>query len=419
MESFIETVTSPFASLANAITEIKKRNQLRSPGAWENLHREIKGTLPTIHMIDGAKFDITSVLSPAFQVTHSFSWGSAQYPSNYSFGAGYQGSKYLLHGQVDHDGNLQARANFFWKPPGKLQLPHLEPHAHLDSQTDPNLPAGVKEETPAAPAAANPNEPAAPPVPPPSIRPSNSTKIQAQLSKTPGQSMIQFEQDMVGETMALNFKAMNPNPFDAPSRGFSAAKGGQSAPTTLTGTFSAAYLQSITKSWALGGEMVVQRADADTAEQVLTLAARWSPPAEPLPSPSSLPAGMPSPYMPINPVDPTQVFTTSYSPSTGIIHSSYWRRLNQRLEVATEVQMLIVPGGPRTESRREGIATAGFKLDTIFATIRGALDTTGRVSAVVEERIAPGLSFQICGEIDYSKVPGGQGRVGLGFTLEA
>ena len=56
-----------------------------------------QGTLPTVHMIDGAKFDITSVMSPNFQVTHSFGWGSANYPPTYHFGAGYQGGKVCFH----------------------------------------------------------------------------------------------------------------------------------------------------------------------------------------------------------------------------------------------------------------------------------------------------------------------------------
>ena len=42
-----------------------------------------------------------------------------------------------------------------------------------------------------------------------------------------------------------------------------------------------------------------------------------------------------------------------------------------------------------------------------------------RISTVLEEKIAPGLSFQITGEMDYSKGQGGQGKVGVGFTLEA
>jgi mitochondrial import receptor subunit TOM40 len=299
--------------------------------------------------------------------------------------------QYLLHGQIDHEGSLQGRANFFWAPPGKSELPHLEPHAHLDSQTDPNLPAGQKEEKSGASA----NEPQQPPAPPPSIRPSNSTKIQAQFTKTPGQSMIQFEQEVVGETMSFNAKAINPNPFDAAPRGTPGAKGSSDTASALTGIFSLAYLQSVTKSMAVGAELMLQRPTPDISEPALTFAARWSPPAAPLPAPSSLPPGFPSPYMPINPADSTQAFTTTYSPSTGIIHSSYWRRLNQRLEVATEVQLLVVPAGPRAEARREGVASAGFKLDTVYATIRGGVDTTGRVSAAVEERMAPGLSFQV------------------------
>jgi hypothetical protein len=44
-------------------------------------------------MFDGAKIDLTSLLSPRFQVTHSFTWAAQGIPSNYSFGAGYVGEK--------------------------------------------------------------------------------------------------------------------------------------------------------------------------------------------------------------------------------------------------------------------------------------------------------------------------------------
>lgn len=42
-----------------------------------------------------------------------------------------------------------------------------------------------------------------------------------------------------------------------------------------------------------------------------------------------------------------------------------------------------------------GIATVGFKLDTVFATIRTALESTGRLATVLEEKITPNLSFQV------------------------
>ena len=57
-----------------------------------------------------------------------------------------------------------------------------------------------------------------------------------------------------------------------------------------------------------------------------------------------------------------------------------------------------------------------MKLDTIFATIRAALDTTGKLSCVLEEKIAEGIQLQLNGELDYGR--GGVGRIGFGFTFQ-
>ena len=86
--------------------------------------------------------------------------------------------------------------------------------------------------------------------------------------------------------------------------------------------------------------------------------------------------------------------------------------------MATETQLLVTPTDARGPGRREGLATIGFKLDTIFATMRASLDTQGRVATVLEERIAPGVALQLCGEMDYGRGQGGQGKVGIGFTME-
>ena len=42
-----------------------------------------------------------------------------------------------------------------------------------------------------------------------------------------------------------------------------------------------------------------------------------------------------------------------------------------------------------------GIATVGFKLDTLFATIRTAIESSGKLSTVLEEKVTPNLSFQV------------------------
>ncbi|KAJ3029490.1 UNVERIFIED_CONTAM: translocase of outer mitochondrial membrane [Siphonaria sp. JEL0065] len=409
-----DQLLAPFNYVAETLLDLKKRNKLSATGPFENLHRETKGVFPTLHLIQGAKFDVTSIMSQNFQVSHSFSWGAAQQPPSYHFSAGYQAKEYLMHGQIDDQGTLQARANYFWPyaPQTESALPHLPPHAHTEQQYDPNLPPKQHKEgeVPVTPA------PATPPTPPSANKPSLTSKLQAQLTTTPGQSMIQYEHDWVGETSAINLKAINPNPIDTPT---GRTVGGSN--TAVTGIYSISGLQSITSSLSIGGEWVLQRLRPDNGESNYTLAVKYAPkPTSPIQPPSSLPPGFPSPYMPINPSDPSEVFAATYALSQGVLQASYWKRLNQRLEVAADVQMLITPttlaSGP---GRREGIASVGFKLDTVYATMRGMFDTMGRVSAVLEERMAPGLSFQVCGEIDYAKGGGGVGKVGLGFVLEA
>ena len=122
---------------------------------------------------------------------------------------------------------------------------------------------------------------------------------------------------------------------------------------------------------------------------------------------------------PVNPSDPTQVFTTTITPAAGLIHSTFWQKVNPRLEVGAECQLLMTLGGKQGPGRRGGQASMGFKLDTVFATIRSMIDTGGRVCTCIEQKIAPGLAFSLSGELDYSQGRGGQGKIGFGFSLEA
>ncbi|KAI8996090.1 eukaryotic porin-domain-containing protein [Gaertneriomyces semiglobifer] len=374
--------------LVERFAAYKQRLNLPSPGSWEGLHREAKMTQPTNFMIEGAKFDFTSILSQNFQVMHSFSWGSAQYPPSYQFGSMYAQGKLMMHGQVDDNGGLQARCHYNWMNPVLNPQPAFDPTKPPHEQPPPQAPEGAKQ--------------------------GSTTKVTAHMSGQPGQNMVQIEQDHVGSDYSLTVKAVNPNPI---SKGPSWAlrKGG----SALTGVYQIGYLQSILPSLALGGEFMYQRVLPESEESSLTFAMRYAPAPTPVPPPTTLPAGMPSPFPPVDPKAPTQIFTTTFSPSTGLLHSSYWRRLNQRLEVFSELQLLLTKASVMGPGQREGIANVGFKLDTINSTIRGMVDTTGRLAAVLEERIAGGLSFQMSGELDYAKGGGGVGRVGLGFTFEA
>ena len=45
------------------------------------------------------------------------------------------------------------------------------------------------------------------------------------------------------------------------------------------------------------------------------------------------------------------------------------------------------------------VATVGFKLDTVFASIRSAFESTGKLTTVLEEKITPNMSFQVFNEL--------------------
>ena len=100
---------------------------LVQPGTVENLTKEISRELrireqraqascnpaddphwPEVHLanwfFDGARADVSKVVSanPAFQLTHSFSLGSASKPSNYNFGA------IFANAQVGHASRLPS-----------------------------------------------------------------------------------------------------------------------------------------------------------------------------------------------------------------------------------------------------------------------------------------------------------------------
>ncbi|KAJ3047414.1 translocase of outer mitochondrial membrane, partial [Rhizophlyctis rosea] len=218
------------------LDSLRQRLNLQNPGGWEGLHREAKTVHTTNFLFDGAKFDLTSILTPNFQVLHSLSWGSQSYPPSYQFGSVFADGVTMLHGQVDHDGGLQARAHYNWAA------------------------ARAKAAAPAQSAASLANPTADPNAPHPALldaKNNSTTKLTAHVTTSGGQSMLQVEHDHHGADYTLNAKAVNPNPIDA-SPSWSTSK----APAA-TGIYQVAYLQSISRSVAVGGEFVYQRPTPD------------------------------------------------------------------------------------------------------------------------------------------------------------
>lgn len=64
----------------------KKKANLSLP-SW------IIDTFLANHVFDGARCDITKVLTPNFQVTHSFAMGAAGSASTYNFGTAFIGQQ--------------------------------------------------------------------------------------------------------------------------------------------------------------------------------------------------------------------------------------------------------------------------------------------------------------------------------------
>lgn len=191
-------------------------------------------------------------------------------------------------------------------------------------------------------------------------------KLHTQIMRQAGQSMLQSELDYLGADYSLNFKAINPNLADG------------------SGIFTASLLQSISQRLALGGELVAQKLHAsEPVETGVTLAAKYSP-------------------------SPASILTLNLQQFVAL-QASYFHKVSERVELGSELQMLLF--GPR----REAITTVSAKFDYRQACIRTQLDSTGKVGLLYEERLFPGFSLLLSGELDHVK---NQSRFGIGLNLE-
>jgi mitochondrial import receptor subunit TOM40 len=194
----------------------------------------------------------------------------------------------------------------------------------------------------------------------------NIFKAQAQLSQQAGHNMIQLEHDFVGTDFNLNFKAINPSPVDS------------------SGVYIGSYLQSVSKNVALGVESLFQRGPtgSDLANSYL---AKYT---------SS---------------DKSWIATAQIQ-AQGVIQATYWQKLSEKVDVAADIQIINAP------TRRDAIATLGAKYDFRAAQFRAQVDSTGKVSALLEQRFIPAFAFLVSGEIDHFK---NQAKVGVGVMIES
>jgi len=198
--------------------------------------------------------------------------------------------------------------------------------------------------------------------------PANVTKMQAQIANSPvGHSMLQVEQDYLGSDYSVNLKTVNPSLTD------------------LSGLYVGSYLQSVTKHLALGFETLYQSA--------------------PLPGqPSDFTTSFLAKY-----AFRDWIATAQVQPA-GILQATYWQKLGEKLEVAADLQVIAAP------FRRDAIATVGARYNLRTATFRAQLDSSGKVSALLEQQLAPTFAFLVAGEIDHVK---STSKVGVGIMIES
>ncbi|KAJ6109794.1 Mitochondrial import receptor subunit tom40 [Penicillium sp. IBT 16267x] len=202
------------------------------------------------------------------------------------------------------------------------------------------------------------------------------TKTNAQIMAGGSQGLLQIDNDYTGADFSASLKAFNPSTLE----------GG------LTGIFVGSYLQSITPALALGFEAVWQRQAINARpETALSYCAKYK---------------------------GDDWIGTAQLQAQGTFAATYWRKLSERVEAGVDMNLQFAPnaaammmGGPS----REGTTAIGAKYDFRASSFRAQVDSAGKVSCLLEKRIAMPISLSFAGEIDQSKQTA---KVGLAVSLE-
>ncbi|GLB10128.1 translocase of outer mitochondrial membrane [Aspergillus tubingensis] len=191
-----------------------------------------------------------------------------------------------------------------------------------------------------------------------------------------GQGLMQLDNDYTGDDFSASLKAFNPSYLE----------GG------LTGIFVGSYLQSVTPNLALGFEAIWQRQAMNARpESALSYGARYK---------------------------TADWIASAQLQAQGVITASYWKKLSERVEAGVDMNLQFAPnaaaalmGGPS----RDGTTAIGAKYDFRASTFRAQVDSTGKVSCLLEKRIAMPIALTFAGEIDQAKQTA---KLGLAVSLE-
>ncbi|GKT58736.1 mitochondrial import receptor subunit TOM40 [Colletotrichum tofieldiae] len=202
------------------------------------------------------------------------------------------------------------------------------------------------------------------------------SRTQFQAAPGAGQEMLQFENEYTGDDFTASLKMLNPSCLD----------GG------VTGIFIGSYLQSVTPKLALGLETVWQRqAMTQGPETATSYCARYK---------------------------SSDWVATAQLQAQGALNTSYWRRLSEKVQAGVDLSLSLVPGaaGVMGGFQKEGVTTIGAKYDFRMSTFRAQVDSKGKLSCLLEKRIAAPVMMTLAADVDHFAQ---QAKIGVGISIEA
>jgi len=175
--------------------------------------------------------------------------------------------------------------------------------------------------------------------------------------------MTQLEHEHTGPDFSASVKAYNP----------SCLEGG------LTGIFIGHYLQAVTPRLSLGLEGVWQRAGLTQGpDTALSYVARYK----------------------------TEDWAASVQlQAQGALNTSYWRRLSDKVQAGVDMTLSAQPSQSVMGAiTKEGITTFGAKYDFRMSTFRASIDSKGKLSCLLEKRIAQPVTMAFAADVDHATV---------------
>lgn len=190
------------------------------------------------------------------------------------------------------------------------------------------------------------------------------TKTNTQIMPGSTQGLMQIDNDYTGSDFSASLKAFNPSYLE----------GG------LTGIFVGSYLQSVTPNLALGLEAIWQRHGLGVSpETAVSYCAKYK---------------------------GDDWIASAQLQAQGTISASYWKKLSEKVETGVDMTLNFAPNpsGLMGDTRKEGTATVGAKYEFRASTFRAQVDSSGKLSCLLEKRVAMPISLTFAGEIDQVKV---------------